>query len=133
MNTPKNTYNKTCINPNCKKEFTCHHDNQKYCFKRCKRNSEKDKKRKARLETIRKRIDMIKTKVIFESFIKEGRSNVSLEDLKKKGVDPNNYICRVECRHGDIIYIYDGYSLHKISQSEFLINKLNNETESQHF
>jgi len=124
MKVPENIYHKTCINPDCKKEFTCNHDNRKYCSERCKRNFERDQKKKIRLKLREDENEMQKNIKILESYINAGKSKVNSEELKKKGFNANHFVNRVQSLKGEIIYAFEGYFLHKVSDKEFIITKI---------
>lgn len=125
MEIKKNTYKKICFNPECGKEFTCRHDNRKFCSVRCKRNFERDQKRKDRLKQLEDQKEMQKNMDILGSFFNAGKTKINIEDLKKKGFNANHYVDSVVSLNGEVIYSFEKFFLHKISKEEFIIKKIN--------
>lgn len=119
----KNIYEKICRNPACKKAFACDHGNRQYCSERCKRNFERDQKRKIRLQEAQSQREMQKNINIIDYYYKAGKTKVTMEDLKKKGFNANFYVNRVLSLKGEVIYSFGDYFLHRINDKEFTITK----------
>jgi hypothetical protein len=122
---PKNVYTKVCINPACKNSFTCNHGNRRFCTERCKRNYERDLKKKDREKEDRIGKLMNNATRFFNEVLAVGKDKISKEDLKKRNIDSTIYIARVRSLKGDIIYVYKEHLLHKVSEDEFIISKIN--------
>jgi len=129
---PKNIYKKICKNPECGCEFTCDHGNREYCSVRCKRNFEGDQKRKNRLKLIQDQNEMKKNMDILELYYNTGKTKVSKEELEKKGFNANHYLNRIQSLKGEIIYAYENYFLHRISDKEFIIKKIYHVPRNKH-
>jgi hypothetical protein len=123
MNIPKNTYKNICKNQECKLEFTYFNGNRKFHSERCKRNFERDQKRKIRLKQKQDEIEMKKNRNILENYLKTGKTKVTDLELKKKGFNANHFITRIISLKGEVIYAFEGYFLHRLNDSEFIITK----------
>lgn len=132
MNIRKNTYIKICNNPICNAEFTCHHANQQYCSVRCKRNYERDQKKAIREKNLLNEKMKEQNANILEGFLNNNISKVTIEELKNRDFKANYYDTIVDSLHGEIIYIFKDYSLHRKNKNEFIITKTRYVSRNKH-
>jgi uncharacterized protein (DUF342 family) len=121
---PKNIYSKICKNPVCAISFECNHANRGFCSERCKRNYERDQKVTVRDEIKRKAKLMNMAKNIFEEQLRAGKNEITKTEMKSRNVAANIFTVRVRSLAGEIIYVYEDYLLHKISEDKFRITKI---------
>jgi hypothetical protein len=118
MKVPKNIYKKICINPSCRKDFTCDHDNIRYCTPRCKRNFERDEKKRAREKIQRDEAEIKKNAEILGTLFKKNKNKITSQELLKKGFNKNYMSCWAKSLEGELILVFKNYCLHKKDEAK---------------
>jgi hypothetical protein len=123
MKVLKNSYKLKCINPACNKEFTCDNGNRRYHSERCKRNFERDEKKRAREKNQRDEAEIKKNAKILETIFNSNKTNVKSQELLKKGFNKNYMSYWAKSLEGELILVFKNYCLHKKDEAkdEYLI------------